>query len=81
MFDTDLIDVLRKRPFVPFRIRLSDGTVYDVRHPELVMVGLGSAIIGIPPAGKTQPIFERTENVSLEHIVKLVPLPASAMAP
>jgi hypothetical protein len=78
MFDTDLINVLRKRPFEPFRIHLSDGTVYDVRHPELVMVGLGSAIIGIPATGKTQPVFERTETVSLVHIVKLLPLPAPA---
>ena len=40
-----------KRPFEPFRIEVSDGTVYEIRHPELVMVGLGSLIIGIPPAG------------------------------
>jgi hypothetical protein len=34
-------------PFTPFRIQLSTGETFDVRHPELVMVGKLSAIIGI----------------------------------
>ena len=38
------------RPFAPFRIQLSTGETIDVRHPELVMVGKRSAIIGISNA-------------------------------
>ncbi len=29
---------LRHRPFLPFRLRMSDGSAYDVRHPEMLMV-------------------------------------------
>ena len=38
---SDFHTVLRIRPFVPFRVVTSDGTTYDVRHPELVMVAVG----------------------------------------
>ena len=78
MFSDDLLSALHKRPFEPFRIQVSDGTNYDVHHPELVMVGLGAVVIGVPPAGLTKPIYERTETVALSHIVKLLPLAAQA---
>ncbi len=79
MSPVDLLQALRRRPFEPFRIEVSDGTAYEVRHPELVMVGLGAVIIGIPPAGEQQPVYERAETVSLNHVVKLVPLPAAVV--
>ena len=81
MFPDDLLSHLRQRPFEPFRIQVSDGTTYDVRHPELVMVGLGSVVIGLPPAGQDAPIYQRTERVALSHIVKLLPLPAQPAGP
>lgn len=28
---------VRARPFLPFQILRSDGTVYEVRHPDLVV--------------------------------------------
>jgi hypothetical protein len=74
----DLLQALRKRPFEPFRIQVSDNSFYDVRHPELVMVGLGSAVIGIPAAGQAPPVYERYETVDLRHIVKLIPSSATA---
>ena len=38
--------LLRARPFVPFRLYLTDGAQYDVRHPELMMVVERYAIVG-----------------------------------
>jgi hypothetical protein len=74
MYADDLLTAIRKRPFEPFRIQVSDGTVYDIRHPDLVMVGLGAVILGVPPPGVDKPVYERAETVSLQHIVKLLPL-------
>lgn len=76
----DLLQALRKRPFEPFRIQVSDSTGYDVRHPELVMVGLGSVVIGIPAAGQQPPVYERYETIALQRVVKLVPLRRSRTA-
>jgi hypothetical protein len=78
MSPADVLSALRKRPFEPFRIQVSDGTTYDVRHPELVMVGLGALAIGIPASGQEQPVYERLETVSLRHVVKLLPLTGAA---
>jgi hypothetical protein len=43
------------------------------------MVGLGALIIGIPASTQGQPVYERWESVSLGHVVKLLPLPGSAV--
>ncbi len=74
MAPTDVLQALSKRPFEPFRIQVSDGSFYEVRHPELVMVGLGAIIIGVPAPGYTQPVYERVNTVSLGHVVKLLPV-------
>lgn len=29
---------LKTQPFVPFRVCMSDGEKYDVRHPEMIIV-------------------------------------------
>jgi len=33
-----LKDVLRRRPFEPFRITMSSGETYEVRHPEMALL-------------------------------------------
>ena len=38
----DFLQLLRTRPFAPFRIHATDGQTYDVRHPDLT--GDGSLI-------------------------------------
>ncbi len=38
----DMHRFLRRRPFRPFRITLTDGRSYEIHHPELMMVGRSS---------------------------------------
>src|SRR5205085_827138 len=76
----DLLQALHKQPFEPFSIHVSDGTVYEVYHPELVMVGLGSAVVGVPAPAQPFPVYQRYEAVALGHIVRLVPLPGTTAA-
>ncbi len=80
MSPVDILAAIRRRPFEPFRVQVSDGTTFDIRHPELVMVGLGAVIIGVPAAGQTDPIYERPVTVSLAHVVELLPLTAGEPA-
>ena len=35
----DLLEALRMVPFRPFRVFVTDGGTYDVRHPDLCMIG------------------------------------------
>jgi hypothetical protein len=41
-------DKLSRRPFEPFRVVLSSGGAYDVRHPEFAWLVKGGLYIGRP---------------------------------
>jgi hypothetical protein len=69
-----MLNLLRRKPFVPFRVRVSDGRVYEIRHPELAMVGLAVPIIGLPTDRSQPDLFGRSEIVDLRHVVRLEPL-------
>jgi len=70
----ELWQKLRAQPFEPFRLFLTDGTAYDIRHPELMMVGRRAAVIGIAHSEQPMPFFEHTATVALLHIVRLEPM-------
>jgi hypothetical protein len=74
MTPADLLTRLRVRPFEPFRIVIADGPTYEVRHPELVMVGLRSASVGWP-AQSVAGAVERVDIVSMRHIIRLEEMP------
>jgi len=67
----DLTEFVRRRPFQPFRITLTDGRTFDVHHPELMMVGRSSAVIGVPRPGDANPVYDRAVTVSLVHIMQI----------
>jgi hypothetical protein len=72
MSANDFFAWTRRRPFVPFRVVSSDGTVYEVPHPDLIMVGLSSVVIGYP--SEEQPhAYSRIDVMSLRHVVRLEP--------
>ena len=75
MTPENLLEWTRRRPFIPFRLHISDGTKYEIRHPELCMPTWSVAVIGLP-RDALQPVADRIELVSLEHIVRLEPLVA-----
>ena len=66
----------RQQPFEPFRIVLTDGAGYDIRHPDLLMVGQRIAFVGLT-GDPGQTYFERTVRVDLLHISRIEPLEGS----
>jgi hypothetical protein len=40
-------NVLRQQPFEPFRLVMTDGTGYEIRHPDLLWVGRSTAMVGL----------------------------------
>ena len=63
----DLLEILRTRPIRPFKVHLSDGRSFDVRHPEQVLVSRSKMILGI---GEDQEyhVPDTFEHISLMHI-------------
>jgi hypothetical protein len=67
----ELADALGSRPFRPFRIHVSDGSIYEVRHPELVHLTHHAALV-CTPVDDQPPIFiERFYLLDLIHITQL----------
>jgi hypothetical protein len=69
-------DLLTKQPFQPFRLIMSSGKTYDVRHPEMawltrtdILVGLGEVDEGIPAEYRI---------LSLLHVSAIEPLTPAA---
>jgi hypothetical protein len=77
----DLLQLLREKPFQPFRIWLTDGTSFEIRHPELAAVGRSKVFIGRPSAGEALPVFDDWVFVALLHINRIEPLAAAPTSP
>lgn len=78
----ELLEALRAVPFRPFRLHLSDGASFDIRHPEMLMVTRHSAIVGIlrdagqpnggnGNSGDSYPAIERSTTMDLLHITAI----------
>jgi hypothetical protein len=63
---------LTKQPFHPFRIRLSNGNVYEIRHPEFAALTRNSIFVGSPTDGGEAP--DRMVECDLLHVVTIEPV-------
>jgi len=70
----ELVEHLRREPFQPFQIRLTNGAAYEIRHPELMKVGRSQALIFFPRRDEPHAPFIRYRAVALLHINRIIPL-------
>jgi hypothetical protein len=73
MRPNDLLELVRRQPFAPFRIHCSDGKTYVVRHPDQIIVLRSRAVLA---AGEDEEIPDQLEHVALVHIVRFEEMPA-----
>ena len=70
----DLRLMIEKQPFQPFRIYVLETIEYEIRHPELAMVGQSTLTLYFP-TGDDQPLSsERYMIIALLHITMIEPL-------
>jgi hypothetical protein len=65
------------QPFVPFRIRMSDGKTYEITNHEMVFVTRNAAIVGVSTG--PDDVAERYATCAILHITRLednIPAPA-----
>ncbi|MBI1902184.1 MAG: hypothetical protein HYS13_13875 [Planctomycetia bacterium] len=70
-----LRDLLSRRPFEPFRLRLSSGDIYDVRHPEMALLLQTGMYVALPDANGDLP--QRAAWCSVLHIAAVETLPVA----
>jgi hypothetical protein len=63
---------LSRRPFEPFRIVMSSGERYEVRHPEMAMLTRTDLLVGIDETEERVPAHFKI--CSLLHITAIEPL-------
>lgn len=71
----ELIELLAERPFVPLRLRLSNGRTHEIRHPEMAIVGEDVIAIGVAGNGDSLP---RIRLVSINHTNEVESVPSSS---
>ena len=72
----DLLEFIRRRPFIPFQLVTTDGTKYPVQHPEMLMPGRRYVTIGLPD-DPTTPVADHQVIVSMLHVQRLEPIESS----
>jgi hypothetical protein len=71
MEQDDFLRLLRASPFRPFQVHLTDGAMYEIRHPEQAAAGFTSVSVAVQPHDGEDQILH---VISLLHITRLVPL-------
>jgi hypothetical protein len=70
-----LRELLTQRPFKPFRIVMSSGEAYEVRHPEMAWLTRTDILIGLEETADGVPAESRI--CSLLHVATVDPLSAA----
>jgi hypothetical protein len=73
----ELRELIRRQPFVPMRLHMTDGKTYEIRHPENVILSRARVDIGVG-ADPATGVVDHVDFVSLLHIVRIEDVPAAA---
>lgn len=69
-------DLLTQRPFKPFRLAMSSGRSYEVRHPGMTLPTRTDPLVGVGDTEEGVPAEFRI--CSLLHITSVQPIAAAA---
>jgi len=69
-------ELLTQRPFRPFRLVMSSGQAYEVRHPEMAWLTRTDILVGIDETDEGVPAEFRI--CSLLHVTAVEPLSPTA---
>lgn len=77
----DIEDLLHRRPLKPFQLTVTSGHTFEVRHPEMAIVGKTVVAVGMPPADDDIPAIEDLIWLDYLHIVMCHPIREKDDAP
>ncbi|HYH65025.1 MAG TPA: hypothetical protein VD866_10055 [Urbifossiella sp.] len=75
----DIRNLTRKVPFQPFRVYLSNGSTFDIFHPDMILATSGAAHISVASDNGPDHVKDQAVIVSLYHIQKIEPLPRTVV--
>ena len=81
MFKPDFHELLKRQPFQPFRLHLTNGTMHEVKYPELAVLKFSVVWLYYPAKDLPVPVVESRVIVDLGQIIFIVFLPPQAGSP
>ncbi len=69
MSPNQILEHFRREPFEPLRICLSDGSSYEVRHPEMALITRREIAVAVP--SDKSPLPERMVYCDPLHITRI----------
>lgn len=72
MRTSEIENPLHQRPFLPFRLCMSDGNSFDVRHPEMILVSRTIIAVALHEGRDGRP--EGLVFCDPVHIIRIEPL-------
>lgn len=67
----ELIRMLQQHPFRAIVLRLSNGIIHEIRHPEMAIATPASIVVGRPASDAPAPAADDFIIVSLLHVVQI----------
>ncbi len=77
MSPEELNSALRRRPYIPLRIHVTDGVHYDIPIPDMAMIGRTILFIGLRRDIES-PYFDEPVWVALRHVTRVEPIVEAA---
>ena len=74
MAPQEIRKALLEKPFMPFRLHISDGSVYSVLDPSDATVDLLTVHVGVDPDDESG-LFRKTIRISPNHVTRIEPMP------
>ena len=74
-----LLEQVKKQPFMPFRLHLTNGASFEIRHPELIYITQRTVIVAKPIRGEEVP--ESIATIDPMHITHVEPLNGTKKPP
>lgn len=77
---TDLEQHRQNQPFRPFTIYMSDGSKFEVRHPEMLILGRTELVVGLSDGSEngSGPLADRMVHLSIRQITRVEPTPIAS---
>ena len=76
MTPNEILSDLRRTPFEPFTLILSDGSVFEIRHPDECLVLMSAVVVPV----RIQPGQQFSDNftkIDCRHILRVQYLPTA----
>ena len=81
MTSEDIRGMMRTKPFRPFRLTLSNGEEFDVKHPELIWTGGGMVYLLRETSRHPDQLDVPVVHAALTHVLKIEYLTEAAAPP